>query len=92
MPIKALVNKKTRSFLRRCIAFIKRHPGLRFIPLLLARKLGLDRLLHTINFRFSVDPLTLTTKPVTAMELTPHSRHIYAELKDAIAKQQSENN
>lgn len=97
--IKAVIKKIVRPFIRRGIAFVDSHPGLRLRLVMLIKRLGLYGVLRFIYLRFSSSYLPkspLSTQisdagPSNLQGLTPHARRIYADLKDAITKQQREN-
>lgn len=95
--IKALVKKIVRPFFRRGIAFVNSRPRLRSWLVRWIRAFGLYGILQSIYFRFLRSNILHNNQssyavPYKLQDLTPHARHIYSDLKYAIAKQQRKNN
>jgi len=94
--IKALIKKILGLLIGRGVAFMASHPGLRFRLIALLRKLGLYDALRLVYLRLSRSHRPKKAGgyegPDNLQDLTPLARRIYADLKNAIGKQQNKNN
>ena len=92
---KVVIKKAVRPFLLRCVMFIGARPALKSRISILAKQLGFDELLRSIQRRLAIrqnvvnavpEPAPFLNKSSKFSQLTPRQLAVYSDIKAAIKK------
>ena len=92
---KVAIKKTARPFLLRCVVFIGARPALKSRISILAKQLGFDELLRSIQRRLvgrqnvvnaALEPASFLNKASNFSQLTPRQLAVYSDVKAAIKK------